>query len=442
MATGISNADTVKKYGGSYNITPTTSSIIIPQRTYFNSNLTILGDDNLLPENIRNDCIIGGVYGRALEIQDCTPYCGALYKNDNLLFPYGVTPRDECGSKIFKVGDNLICPKTLDTVLYSIDNGETWAKKNTHNDDSWGDYYSIDVVQSGLTEILIGVANSDIVIRSIDGLNWIKCNYSGGQIKDICYGNTDSGERWVIMTHDYKLYYSSDGLTFVDSGTTLVTSYHEDYNKVFFYIPNKTFIIENNYSLSSGYRYTSNNGSTWNMQQGFKSTFLSYLEYEPVYYNSIMYGMGQENSLEGFTVKYSTDSSTWVDTGLSTFVKKNEGRNASFSFLNMFVFSDNEAILLVGSTSLPYMYYGTIQTDGKIIWNISNYELSGISLQNLSGTQSESNYLMIGYGGIYYNTTNNNTLYSLINSNNYKRASIPNYYNLITYNSYDYNEMG
>lgn len=442
MAIGITNADTIKKYDGDYNIIPTTSEIIIPQRTYFKQDLTLLGDDNLLPTNIANRKTIGGVYGRALEIKDYTSYCGVLYKNDNLLFPYGVTPRSECGSRIFRVGDNLICLKTLDNVLYSTDNGETWTRKTTHSGDSWGDSYTANVVQSEITQTLIGVANSDIIIKTTNGLNWTKCNYNGGQIKDICYGNTGSGERWVVMTQDYKLYYSSDGTNFVDTNTTLITSYNENYNKIIFYANNKSFIIENSYSLSSGYRYTSTDGSTWSVQQGFKPTFLSYLDYEPIYYNSVMYGMGEENNIDGYSIKYSLDSSTWVDTGFSTFVRENEGRKCWFDFLNKFTFSNNDTILLVGSSSLPYMYYGKIQSDGKVVWSISDYKLSGISMQNLSENQDVTNYLMIGYGGIYYNTTNNNTLYNLINSNNYKRTQISNYYSLITYSSYDYNGQG
>lgn len=445
MATGITNADTIKKYGGDYNIIPTTSEIIIPQRTYFKQDLTLLGDDNLLPQNIKNNIVIAGVMGRAQEVKDFTPECGVFYdgNGERWLQPYGLSPRDET-NKVFRISNRLVCPLTLDTILYSEDNGRTWNSQSTHSGASWNNYYKIKVVETENPSLLVGVANSDIIIKSENGLDWTKCNYTGGQIKDISCGTISGGNCWIVLTHDYKVYYSFDGTSFT-LATILDSTNSKSYNNIIYF--NKAFIIENSYFATSC-RYTSTDGITWNASYpsvSYDEKFLPYIVGDPVYIGvskEIICGLGYVSTLSGYTVKTSTDTINWTDTGLSTIIEENEGYDATLEFLSSFDMNDGSTILVAGSSKLPFMYYSTVtDTAGSLSsWNIVKRvnELNGIFLQNLSNTNSTSNYLLIGYGGIYYNDNVDNTINNLLNGT-YKRALLDStYYNKTQFYSYGY----
>lgn len=450
MAVGYTNANNIKIYdnkgrtkNGNDVIVPQYRTQYIPQRTYFKNDLVLIGDDNLKPENIANGKIIAGVMGRALEIPECSPYCGIFYKKDELFYPYGVGLNRAKKNKIFRVGQNLILldDDDINYMYYSSDEGQTWTYKKTHTGADWRILYAKDIVQSEVNGMLVARTNSDMLIYSMDGLTWTQCSYSGDTTRAISYGNTVDGERWVVLSDnygggydEYKLYYSIDGKNFISANQSLAHTYYEQYDRIVFYEPTKTFMIENSYSLSSGYKYTSTNGSSWTTISEYKPTFLAYLDDDPIFYNDIMYGMGRKDSVEGFTIKYSKDSRTWIDTGFATFVRENEGESFEFNFLNIFIMSNNEPIIVVGSVNLPYLYFGNIQDNGAVTWQIyTTKEFSCYRLQNLLQSSEGALFIANAYGGLYVNSSKENSTTNLFNVLNYKRKEIIQQYAIYDY---------
>lgn len=434
MANGWTNASPIRKYVGDYNFTPTSSTQTIKEGAFFDQDLTLLGDSNLLPQNIRNGETIGGVLGRALEITDVTPESGVFYKNDNLYFPFGLIAdtRYYNLSHIFKIGNNLISLMSYDNLICSTDGGATWTTRRTHDGTSYGDSNITMMVEQNDNSTIIVAASyyGTTLIYSTNGLSWDKCNYSGGQIKDICSGKNFYGLTWIVLDVDSKVYYSKDGVNF-----TYAYSLDSDifYSRIVFF--SGVFYIQNGDLLGNGTRYVSNDGVNWGSSIVVTNKFAGNLIGDPVYYGESsdrIYALGNTRStIEGCTVKTTTDMKIWTDTGLSAFIKANEGYAAPVKWINSFALSNGSTVLVVGSDELPYMYYGTINNDASVTWSIANpvNEFNGVFLQNISTDLSKSQYLMIGYGGVYYNDNTANTIYNLVYPNNFHRASLDeNYY--------------
>ena len=77
-------------YDGDNPIIPTTTNITIPTDTYFDTEVTIRGDVNLQPKNIKNGVNIFGVTGNAVAVSNVGGE-GTAYIYDNGYTLYKIT---------------------------------------------------------------------------------------------------------------------------------------------------------------------------------------------------------------------------------------------------------------------------------------------------------------------------------------------------------------
>ena len=442
MANGWTNANVIRKYSGSYTIVPTRETQTMQAGTLFNQDITVLGDSNLTPANIRDSYTIGGVTGRAQEVSPYSVDYGIFYENDNLFCPYGLFSSNL--SNVFRVGNEVICLLSLEKLMHSTDNGKTWTTKSAHSGSSWETDGSPIVAQTSDTKTILAASSYDkVVAYSTDGLIWTQCTYGGAQIKDLCVGNTASGLRWVILDTDSVVYYSTDGKTFTKA-IELYTGSGNSYQRVIFW--NKTFYIQDIASLSGHYKYSSTDGATWTNTSSASNTFAGCIQGDFVYYgdNNRIYAVGDTRyNTTGYTVETTTDMNTWTVTGLNKVNRKTEGYLAPTEFLTSAVLKDGSTVLIVGGQSLPHMYYGTINDDMTVNWQADTnyYDFDGRLLKNVSNDASAPQYLLLGYGGIYYNSSTENTLSNIITYGNYSRATLDEtYYGSKSWYTYGWEE--
>lgn len=410
MAIGFTNANNVQTHTGSYVITPLPNKDIqLGKRTFYSYDITIQGDDNLIPENIQDGIIIAGVTGKALKIEDYAAIDGQIFLNNHLHYPYGFDFRSSIYPNLIQFSKYIIHVDSFEKVHYSLDDGETWIEKNTGINATSGNF-KIKIVEGILdtspnAKRWIGYSvGYSTLMYSDNGLDWIKININdfASNVQSLVFGMIGESKNipmWCLLSTDGIVYTSIDGIVWSNKKVLLDMGSYYQYNNIVYY--DGKFWIGNSTTWTAYQVYITSDGINWTEETGSYNPIGNVIG-NPIYMNNEsnrMYAIIEKTGTNPRDIKYTDDGRNWISTGFSDYFLYQEGNpNAQITFLKY----END-VFYCGGTNLPFLYYGRLKTDNGVDWNVDQTESSCSDIIIINNSQNEKLYFLFAYDSLYIN---------------------------------------
>lgn len=415
MAVGITNANNVKMYSGSYEVAPNTDGVTttIQKRTGFTHNIKVAGDANFVPENIINDEHVGSIIGLGQVPYDYNARGGVVYLEGELDTPYNFVEPSHFNQKSGNFAYNkkgYIAYLNCGHLCYSLDYGDTWYYKKLNTDNET-------ILRCATTRI------SDPNFVAIEKYNTSKVWYSQDLITwgqttmpisgNWCHFIIDIQSSYPYKAYSYntgKLYTSANGLNWsnateyqdnIESASPVwkeytfpIASSASDVTQ----LPNGTTIIINgvvyDFNPHAKQPYTGSIEPIYQSTSNVKEGIFKYVErVNPFPSSSIHYTQGLVGiSVLGkcYYIKLYPSSGMdyiWTQTNINDIINNDYDCNhtTNASTLLYGIASKRESALqafdqvLIGGKSLPYLYSSNAPSSGAF----KAYSLNNDSALNI-----------------------------------------------------------